>query len=148
VIVRSALGRPERACSLARLVSMRHALAFGALAFGIAPAWAYDGFTSEASHAVAGAAMAAAGTAIADHWGVEHRAWVGFGASSLLGLFSETLQVASNHQSSLRSAGLDVGSNMLGAAIGAWGTDRYLLKPAVTRDAGHTTMGFALQGTF
>jgi hypothetical protein len=92
--------------------------------------------------------MASACTAIADHYRVQHRARVGFGASSLLGLFAETLQVASNSQPSMRSAWLDVGSNALGAAAGAWVIDRYLLKPTVTRDATeHALIDVALQAT-
>ena len=55
----------------------------------------------------------------------------------------------SNGSSQVRGSALDFGCNMIGAAFGAWVTDRYLLQPVVTHDAaGHRAIGVALQMPF
>jgi uncharacterized protein YfiM (DUF2279 family) len=132
-----------------RMVFVRRAVAMWMLSSVAGSCAAYDGFTSEFSHAVAGAAMAAAGTAIAHHWEVEHRGWVGFGVSSAIGLVAEAIQVASSTHPNMRSAWLDAGSNMLGAAFGAWVTDRYLVMPVVTKDsAGRSKVRIVVQAPF
>jgi hypothetical protein len=118
---------------------LRMAVALASLSAIDGSCWAYDGLTSELAHVAAGAAVAAAGTAVADRFEVEHPAWAGFAASSLMGLTAEWIQVKSSASSSRRSAWLDAGSNALGAALGAWATDRYLLRPVITRDAAGRT---------
>jgi hypothetical protein len=128
---------------------LRAPMAAVALALWSGCGWANDSFGSEFSHVVAGAAMASAVTVIADHYGAENRGWIGFWTTVSFSFVAEGLQVASNGSSQLRGSALDFGSNMLGAALGAWVTDRYLLAPVVARDAdGHRVVGVAFQMSF
>ncbi len=111
--------------------------------------WANESFGSEFSHFAAGAGIAAAGTAIADHYNVENRAWVGFGTSVAVSFVLEAVQIAANGSSQVGPSALDFTSNLLGAALGAWVTDRYLLMPVVSRDAqGHRVVGVAMRWSF
>ncbi|WP_422836968.1 hypothetical protein [Aeromonas encheleia] len=83
---------------------------------------ANDSFNSELSHFIGGAAMGAGFTAVADHYGYrEQRGWVGFGISSGIGVLGEL--ASSNGEFSA----LDAGAN----ALGAYGTDRWLLAPVL-----------------
>ena len=103
---------------------------------------ANDSFNSEISHMAAGAAFASAATVIADHYGVEERGWVGFWTSVGIGFVSEGIQVIANGSSQVRGSALDFGSNLIGAAIGAWVTDKYVLRPVIAKDSpGHYTVG-------
>jgi len=115
-----------------------------------AGASANDSFGSEISHVFAGMAIASGATVIADHYGAgTNRGWIGFGTSVGLGFIAEALQVASNGSSQIRGSSLDFASNLVGAAIGAWVTDQYLLAPVVATDAaGHRHVGLALQLRF
>lgn len=98
-----------------------------------ASAGANDSFNSELSHFAGGAAMGAGFTAIADHFGYrEHRGWIGFGVSTCIGVAGELLERASDHGD---FSALDAGANVLGAAVGAYGTDRWLLAPVVLPEA-------------
>jgi hypothetical protein len=125
------------------------AIAVALLSLGCGNASANESFGSEFSHFVAGGVMAGAATAIADHYGVEQRGWVGFWTSVGLSFVSEGLQVAANGSSQAKGSALDFGSNMLGAALGAWVTDQYILSPVVARDAsGHYTVGVAMRLPF
>ena len=119
------------------------------LAMCCVAARANDSAGSELSHVVAGAAIASAGTVVADHFGIERRGWVGFSVSVGVSLVEEVPQVISNGRSQLHGSALDFGCNMIGAAIGAWVTDRYVLQPVVSHDAsGHRVIGVALQKPF
>ncbi len=119
------------------------------LMLGCGAARANDSFGSEFSHFVTGAAIASAATAVASHYELEDRGWIGFWTSVGISFVEEAAQVASNGSSQLRGSALDFGSNLLGAALGAWVTDRYLLQPMVTRDAtGHSSVGVALRMKF
>ena len=116
--------------------------------FGV-PARGNDSAGSELSHVVAGAGIASAATAAANHLDVEQRGWVGFWVSVGVSLVEEVPQVISNGSSQLRGSALDFGSNLIGAAFGAWVTDRYILQPVVSHDAlGHRAIGVALQMPF
>lgn len=87
---------------------------------------ANDSFNSELSHFIGGAAMGAGFTAVADHYGYrEQRGWIGFGISTGIGVLGEL--ASSNGEFSA----LDAGANALGAALGAYGTDRWLLAPVL-----------------
>jgi hypothetical protein len=98
-------------------------------------------FYSEASHALFGAFMGGSLTWVADEVGWrEHRALIGFGVTTAGGLLEEA---ASKSGFSIADAGF----NMLGAAVGAYVTDRYLLAPVVQRQAdGHRFVGVILTG--
>lgn len=121
-------------------------MAAAVLWLGCGNAIANDSLGSEFSHFVAGGVIAGTVTAIADHYGVEQRGWVGFWTSVGLSFISEGLQVAANGSSQAKGSALDFGSNLLGAALGAWVTDRYILQPVVTRDAaGHQFFGMVLK---
>lgn len=114
-------------------------------------ACANDSTASELSHLLSGALVASAATALANHYDyrVEDRGWVGFWASVGISLVSESVQVISNGSSQVRSSALDFGYNLVGASIGAFVTDRFILQPVVTRDAaGHRSVGVAMQTTF
>lgn len=94
-----------------------------------ASAGANDSFNSELSHFAGGAAMGAGFTAIADHYGYrEHRGWIGFGVSTGIGIAGELIERATGKGD---FSALDAGANALGAAVGAYGTDRWLLAPVV-----------------
>lgn len=90
---------------------------------------ANDSFNSEISHVAGFSIMAGSFTAIADHTGYrDDRAWLGFAVTSGIGILSESVEA-------LRDGGpisaLDIGSDLLGAAIGSYVTDRWLLAPVV-----------------
>ncbi len=107
-------------------------------------ALAYDGWSSELSHVGGSAAMAGAATAIADHYGVKHRALVGFGFSTTVGLLGETIGT--------QFSWLDMVSNIAGASIGAITIDRYVLVPVAGTDdsSAHSGnyVGLLLSGKF
>ncbi len=99
--------------------------------FAVKTAQAYDGVTSEVSHAAGGAALAGAITAI--YKDSENRAWIGFGVSSAVSIFSEVRQYNLRGNIKVSSSLLDATSHVLGSALGAWATDKYLLVPVVTK---------------
>jgi hypothetical protein len=110
---------------------------------------ANESFASEFSHFVGGAAVASAVTAVADHYGAENRAWIGFGTSVGLSFAAEAVQVAANGSSQIGPSALDFGMNLLGSALGAWATDRFILAPTVSTDAqGHRTLRLAMRMSF
>ena len=93
-------------------------------------------------HAAFGGVLAGGFTWGANYWWPEYRALVGFGASATLGVLGEA---ASKNGFSA----LDAGSHALGAAIGAFITDEYLLAPVIKREAGHTSyIGVTFVKTF
>lgn len=111
-----------------RRQSIRTAAVFVGLCLS-GPVCAYDGFTSEISHVAGGALMAGTSTYLADrfNWNRDHRALFGFGAGAALGVLGE---LASSGPSAI-----DIVSNVLGAAVGAYSTDRWLLRPVIRQDA-------------
>ena len=86
---------------------------------------AYDGWDSELSHVAGSAVIAGAVTAISSHYDPPNRAWWGFAVSVTVGFLGET--------TSGSFSWLDVGSDFVGAAMGAFVTDKYILKPVVIK---------------
>jgi hypothetical protein len=126
------------------------AITAAALALWCGCGWANDSFGSEISHVFAGMGVASAVTAIADHYGAEdNRGWIGFGTAVGLSFVAEAAQVVSNGSSQLKGSSLDFASALVGAAVGAWVTDRYLLAPVVAKDAeGHRIVGIVMRMPF
>ncbi len=93
-----------------------------------APAHAYDGLSSELAHTAAGALLAAAVTRASED--SPNRAWVGFAASTATAVLVEGYNISRGSDRSGQL--LDIFSHTLGAAIGAWATDRYFLAPVIT----------------
>lgn len=90
---------------------------------------ANDSFNSEISHVAGFSIMASGFTLIADRTDYRaQRAWVGFGLASSIGLLSETVEYL---QGDSRISTLDVGADMLGAAIGSYATDHWFLAPVI-----------------
>lgn len=120
-----------------------------ALGVGVGACRANESFGSEFSHFLAGAAIASGATAVADHYGVENRGWVGFGTSVGISFVMEAVQIAANGSSQVGPSALDFGANLLGAALGAWVTDRVILAPVVSSDGhGHHAMSLTLRMPF
>jgi hypothetical protein len=92
--------------------------------------YAYDGVTSEFSHAAGGAVIAAAITKVFEQ--SPDRVLIGFGLSATASFLAESYQYSHNNRK-LSSSLLDLGSHAIGSALGAWATDRYLLTPVVSR---------------
>lgn len=107
-------------------------------------ALATHSLNSELSHASAGALIAGGATVLAGQRWPEHRALIGFATSTALGFAGEGLQRASGGKFSL----LDAASNAVGAAIGAFVTDHYLLTPVIQRSAGQTVIGVVARAQF
>ena len=101
------------------------------LMLSVKAAHAYDGFTSEVSHAAGGAVLASAITAL--YKDSENRAWIGFGVSSAVSVLAEARQYATDRKVKVSSSLLDASSHILGSALGAWATDQYFLMPVVTK---------------
>ena len=120
-----------------------------ALSLGAGASRANESFGSEFSHFIAGAAIAGGVTALADHYGVENRAWVGFGTSVGLSFVAEAVQIAANGSGQVGPSALDFGCNLVGAALGAWVTDRFILAPVVATDShGHRAVSLTMRMQF
>lgn len=89
---------------------------------------AYDGLSSELSHVLTGGMLAGAVTYAARE--SEQRAWIGFAVSSAAIVLSEYRNYAKPDRR--HGAQLDVASHVLGAALGAWSTEKYMLTPFVS----------------
>jgi hypothetical protein len=111
-----------------------------ALFFCSAHTHAYDGLTSELSHAAGGALMAGAITHIYSE--SENRAWIGFAVSTAAVVLEQSYEISrgANRNSQIK----DMAWHALGSALGAWATDKYLLVPVVTR----TSVGLLMVHTF
>ena len=99
-----------------------------ALLFCSAHSHAYDGLTSELSHAAGGALMAGAITHLYSE--SENRAWIGFAVSTAAVVIEQGYEISrgANRNSQIK----DMAWHALGSALGAWATDKYLLVPVVT----------------
>lgn len=93
-------------------------------------AYGYDGITSEVSHAAGGAVIAGAVVKVVDD--SPNRAWIGFGVSTAVGILAQAYEMSAQNAKFAPSL-LDAGAHALGAALGAWGTDKYILLPVVNR---------------
>ena len=110
---------------------------------------ANESFGSEFSHVVGGAAIASVATAVADHYGAEHRAWIGFGTSVGLSFVAEAIQIAAKGSGQAGPSALDFGCNLVGAALGASLTDRFILAPTVSPNAyGHRALSLTMRTSF
>lgn len=89
---------------------------------------AYDGWTSEVSHAAGGALLAGGISYV--YRDSPHRALIGFAASTAAGVLVESASISRGGKRS--SQYLDMASHAIGSAIGAWYSDKYLLVPVVT----------------
>ena len=93
-----------------------------------APAYAYDGLSSELPHAAAGALLAGAVTKAFDD--SPNRGWIGFAVSAATVVLIEGYNMSRSPDKSGQR--LDIFSHTLGAAIGAWATDGFFLAPVIT----------------
>lgn len=100
-----------------------------ALLFCSVQSHAYDGLTSELSHAAGGALLAGAVTKIYSE--SENRAWIGFAVSTAAVVLEQGYEISrgADRNSQIK----DMAWHALGSALGAWATDKYLLVPVVTR---------------
>ena len=110
------------------------------LLFFSAHSHAYDGLSSELSHAAGGALMAGAITHIYSE--SENRAWIGFAVSTAAVVIEQSYEISrgANRNSQIK----DMAWHALGSALGAWATDKYLLVPVVTR----TSVGLVMVRSF
>ena len=110
------------------------------LLFFSAHSHAYDGLSSELSHAVGGALLAGAVTKIYSE--SENRAWIGFAVSTAAVVLEQSYEISrgANRNSQIK----DMAWHALGSALGAWATDKYLLVPVVTR----TSVGLVMVRSF
>jgi hypothetical protein len=100
-----------------------------ALLFCSAQCHAYDGLSSELSHAAGGALMAGAITQIYSE--SENRAWIGFAVSTAAVVIEQGYEISRGAKRNSQIK--DMAWHALGSALGAWATDKYLLVPVVTR---------------
>ncbi|MCW8996100.1 MAG: hypothetical protein OQK77_09845 [Psychromonas sp.] len=88
-------------------------------------------FSSEISHFAGGAVSTGVAVVIIDNYFPEQNsAWIGFTLSSTISALAEYRQYKLG-ENSAEAALLDAASHTLGAAIGAYFTDKYLITPAL-----------------
>lgn len=128
---------------------LRTSIVAVALTWGACGAWANDSVNSEISHVASGALIAGGATAIGGHYRIEDRRWFGFATSVGIAAVIEGVQILTTGPGQVGPSALDFTANLVGAAAGAWFTDRYLLLPIVTRDAqGRRLLGAELRLAF
>ena len=103
-------------------------------------AHAYDGASSELSHTAFSAAFAGVVTHV--YRDSENRAWIGFAVATGASALHQSYQAANG--SSKSGSLLDFASSAIGAALGAWATDKYILTPVVRP----SFTGLVISGTF
>jgi hypothetical protein len=134
----------DRPVSAGKRFTGRMIILYASLLF-CGQASAYNGWTSELSH-VAGATLVSGGiTYWADKYSAykEQRAWIGFGVSSLF------FTAAELYDGNTYDNRLDIASDIVGSAIGAFVTDKWILKPVVKREsAGSAYIGLETRFTF
>ena len=111
-----------------------------ALLFCAAHSHAYDGLTSELSHAAGGALLAGAVTKMYSE--SENRVWIGFAVSTAAVVLEQGYQISrgANRNSQIK----DMAWHAVGSALGACAPDKYLLVPVVTR----TSVGMVMVRPF
>lgn len=114
---------------------MKKFLAAIFLLYGAHPASATDSWGSELSHFGGGILVGGAATWLADQWWPEDRLWIGIGTGVVYGVAGEGVQAATGGKFSW----LDVVMNITGSTVGAFATDRWILKPVVTHDSSDST---------
>lgn len=109
-----------------------------------------DNWKSESAHAVGGAVMAGAITALTDYYYPEYaddRAMIGFGISSTVIIAEQYYEYRKSGNG--RGQALDALSHIVGSAIGAYATDRFILSPDVhTSSAEGEYVGIRLYARF
>ena len=105
---------------------MKHLLLAMAL-LGAGSSQAYDGLSSELSHAAGGALLAGAFTQLYKE--SPDRRLIGFGLSTAAVVLVEGVNISRGAKAS--SQVLDIASHTLGAALGAWYADKYWLVPVI-----------------
>jgi hypothetical protein len=102
----------------------------------------------ESAHVAGGAAISGIATAIADKYWPEHRALIGFSVGTASGIIGEGIDRVTNGED-FSSMLQDVAFTTLGAAIGAFITDKYILMPVIKRDQDKgSSLGLAIQHSF
>lgn len=112
--------------------------------------YANDSLQSEMSHAIGGVVMAGGITWAVDRYYPEYRedrGMIGFGVSTVA-VFAEQGVEYALHGNAWGQL-LDATSHMVGSAIGAWVTDRYILLPVVTNSSARGQyFGLQARGSF
>jgi hypothetical protein len=93
--------------------------------------YATETFNSEASHFLGATALGAGATAVVNQFDdyKQNRKMIGFGISAVYGVVDQTIQYIENGNAGGQL--LDLGAHLLGSAVGAWATDKYILRPVV-----------------
>jgi uncharacterized protein YfiM (DUF2279 family) len=112
-------------------------------------AFAYEiNVGAEAAHAAGGAAIAGVATAVANNYWPEHRALIGFGISTAVGIIGEGIDRAQTGEK-FSHMFEDVAFHTLGAAIGSLITDKFILIPVIKQDNSRSNYyGLAFQYLF
>ena len=105
-------------------------------------AQANDSFGAEFSHFAGHTALAGASTIVVDElWPeVQEPAWVGFTISTSVAFAGEIYDSTNGHSFSL----LDAAVGTLGAAVGAYATDKWYVAPKVNTQNGDKTYGMVV----
>jgi len=92
---------------------------------------ATDSFNSEVSHFAGGAVLAGATTAIVDQFPEykQNRFLIAFSISAAIGTVDQTIQYIED--GGIKGQLLDLSFHVLGSALGAWITDKYILSPVI-----------------
>ncbi len=100
---------------------------------------------SEISHTIGGALLAGTISWASDRYLPEYdRAWMGFGVSCVIGIASQYYEY-NQGSNTADEAAVDAVTHVLGSAIGAYVSDRYLLRPVLKKVvARHYYMGIEL----
>lgn len=112
--------------------------------------YANNSVASEMSHAVGGIVMAGGITAVVDRYYPEyrdHRGMIGFGVSTVAIFVEQGVEYA--QRGDAYGQLLDATSHMVGSAIGAWVTDRFILSPVVMNSSARGKyIGLEARGSF
>jgi hypothetical protein len=110
--------------------------------FASSAAHANDSFNAEFSHFAGNAAIASITTVVTDkYWPeVEHPAWTGFAVSTSEAFLGEAADYALGGDFSV----LDVVVGTVGAAVGAYATDKWYVAPKVNTKNGYSTYGLVV----
>ncbi|MCG9695555.1 hypothetical protein [Shewanella sp. Isolate11] len=112
------------------------------------PVMADNGVYSETSHAIGGALIAGTVTWGTDKFFPEQdRFWMGFGVSSAFGVLIQYHEYDKSTNTA-EEALLDAGAHVIGAAIGAYLTDSYILTPVVKPEVGGSYVGLDVNFRF
>ncbi|MGE0189134.1 MAG: hypothetical protein AB7F79_07805 [Steroidobacteraceae bacterium] len=119
--------------------------AFSAQACNTQSKYGNNCFDSEIGHVVGSVFIGGTGTWIADHYQSQHRAWYGFLIGSAVGILGEAAEQATT---STKASPLDIAADIIGSAIGASITDKFLLMPIIHRTDNDTSVGMRVGYAF